>query len=53
MAEVKGKFITLVGSLMTTYKEQLNNFNQHCYSKTGKHWDELDRVCDMFGDALT
>jgi hypothetical protein len=43
MAQVKGKFITLAGSLMTLYPEALKFCDNILVSKTGKHWNELDQ----------
>ncbi len=41
-AEVKGKFITLAGHLMSLFKDGLSTADQELYSKTGKHFNELD-----------
>ena len=43
MAEVKGKFITLAGSLMLMYPEALKFCDNILFKKTGKHWNELDQ----------
>ncbi len=42
MTEVKGKFITLAASLMSVYKDKLEQANKQLYQGIGKHWDELD-----------
>jgi hypothetical protein len=42
MAQVKGKFITLTGSLMGLYKDALSTADQTLHQATGKHWNELD-----------
>lgn len=42
MADVKGKFITLAGSLMALYPEGLKKANQELHAKTGKNWNGLD-----------
>ena len=42
MAEVKGKFIMLAGSLMTLYKDGLAEANKGLMAKTGKTFAELD-----------
>jgi hypothetical protein len=42
MAKVKGKFITFAGRLMTLYKEEKKKADQALYTKTGKHFDELE-----------
>ncbi|KUO78785.1 MAG: hypothetical protein APF81_26385 [Desulfosporosinus sp. BRH_c37] len=42
MAEVKGKFITLAGSLMAFYETQLKRADEELFKGTGKHWDKLD-----------
>lgn len=42
MAEVKGKFIMLAGSLMTLYKDGLAEANKGLAAKTGKTFAELD-----------
>ncbi len=41
-AEVKGKFITLAGHLMSLFKDGLSTADQELYSKTGRHFNELD-----------
>jgi hypothetical protein len=40
--EVRGKFITLAGSLMSLYPEQREKADAALFAKTGKHWNELD-----------
>lgn len=42
MAQVKGKFITLTGALMSTYPEELAIADQALFKKIQKHWNELD-----------
>jgi len=42
MIEVKGKFITLAGSLMSLYPEQREKADAVLFRRTGKHWNELD-----------
>ncbi|MBL7990597.1 MAG: hypothetical protein JNN25_04090 [Candidatus Kapabacteria bacterium] len=42
MAEVKGKFIMLAGSLMTLYKDGLAEANKGLVAKTGKTFSELE-----------
>jgi hypothetical protein len=42
MAEVKGKFILLIGNLMLVYKEKRAEFDARLFSETGRHWNELD-----------
>jgi len=42
MAEVKGKFISLAGSLMSFYKEPLKKADDELFRIVGKHWNELD-----------
>jgi hypothetical protein len=42
MAQVKGKFITLAGALMSTYPEELALADQALFKKIQKHWNELD-----------
>lgn len=42
MAQVKGKFITLAGTLMSLYSAQRTEADKILFSKTGKHWNELD-----------
>ncbi|KUO78691.1 MAG: hypothetical protein APF81_09490 [Desulfosporosinus sp. BRH_c37] len=42
MADVKGKFITLAGSLMAFYETQLKKADEELFKSTGKHWDGLD-----------
>jgi hypothetical protein len=55
MAEVKGKFITLAGSLMGLYKENQRRADEQLFQATGKHYAELDpeawydtRLFDIF-----
>jgi hypothetical protein len=40
--EVRGKFITLAGSLMSLYPEQREKADAALVTRTGKHWNELD-----------
>ncbi|RJP34689.1 MAG: hypothetical protein C4536_02510 [Actinobacteria bacterium] len=49
MIEVKGKFITLAGSLMSLYPEQRDKADAVLFRRTGKHWNELDP--DSFYDT--
>ncbi len=42
MAEVKGKFIRLIGSLMRVYKEKFSAFDSWILAETGKHCSELE-----------
>jgi hypothetical protein len=42
LAEVKGRFITLTGTLMSPYPRQLDQADTLLISKCGKHWNELD-----------
>jgi hypothetical protein len=43
MAQVKGKFITLTGFLMSQKDDKALSFSDKIlFSKTGKHWNELD-----------
>lgn len=42
MAEVKGKFITLTGRLMSSYKEALGHADGILLEKTGMQHDKLD-----------
>ena len=42
MAKVKGKFITLAGSLMSLYKKERDIADRVLYDKAKKHWNELD-----------
>lgn len=58
MAQVKGKFIHLAGSLMSLYKDHLAKADKVLYLKTKKHYNELDPegwygtdLFDMFMDA--
>jgi hypothetical protein len=58
LAEVKGRFITLTGTLMALCPKQLDQADTMLVAKCGKHWDELDpeawydtRACGVFMDA--
>jgi hypothetical protein len=42
MIETKGKFLTLAGSLMSLYPEQREKADAILFSRTGKHWNELE-----------
>ena len=42
MPEVRGKFITLAGSLMTLYPEQREKADAVFFDAVGKHWKEVD-----------
>lgn len=42
MAQIKGKFITLTGALMSTYPEELVLADQALFKKIQKHWNELN-----------
>jgi hypothetical protein len=42
LAEVKGRFITLTGTLMSLYPRQLDQADTLLMVKCGKHWNELD-----------
>ncbi|TGL75164.1 hypothetical protein [Leptospira yasudae] len=42
MAQVRGKFITLVGGLMGVYKEARDQANQILFQATGKNYNELE-----------
>lgn len=42
MIEVKGKFITLAGSLMSLYPEKRDKADAVLFRRTGKHWNELE-----------
>ncbi|MEY3219447.1 MAG: hypothetical protein RIT27_804 [Pseudomonadota bacterium] len=42
MAQIKGKFITLTGALMSLYPEELAQADRVLFQKIKKHWDELD-----------
>jgi hypothetical protein len=42
MAEVKGKFITLTGALMSVYKDALEEADKNLFAAIKKHWNELD-----------
>ena len=55
MAEVKGKFIMLCGSLMSLYKKQLEEADNVLFSKTGKRCKDLEpegwydtKIFDLF-----
>src|SRR4030042_4184741 len=41
MPEVRGKFIKLVGALMSLYPAQREKADAVLLERTGKHWDEL------------
>ncbi len=40
--EIKGKFIHLVASLVSLYRDALEQADEYLLGKTGKHWNELD-----------
>ena len=42
MPEVRGKYITLAGSLMSLYPKQRTEANAVLFGETGKHYNELD-----------
>jgi len=42
MPQVKGKFITIAGTLMSLYKEHRQKADHLLFKKTGKHYDELE-----------
>lgn len=42
MAEVKGKFITLAGNLMTLYEKYQQIADEKLYKNIGKHFNQLD-----------
>jgi len=42
MADIKGKFITLCGELMSVYKDKLKEADDVLFKKTGLHYNELD-----------
>ncbi|MBN2028554.1 MAG: hypothetical protein JW854_17515 [Actinobacteria bacterium] len=42
MIEVKGKFITLAGSLMSLYPDQRDKADTVLFRRTGKRWNELE-----------
>ena len=42
MAKLKGKFITLAGSLMSLYKKEREIADRDLYAKVHKHWNELE-----------
>jgi hypothetical protein len=42
MSEVRGKYITLAGSLMSLYQKQRTEADTALFAKTGKHFNELD-----------
>ena len=41
-AKLKGKFITLAGSMMSLYKKEQTSADQTLYAITKQHWNELD-----------
>ena len=58
MAEVKGRFITLTGTLMSPWPRQLDQADTLLMAKCGKRWNELDpegwydtSSCGVFMDA--
>jgi hypothetical protein len=42
LGQVKGRYITLTGFVLATYKDSLEAADRELFSKTGKHWDQLD-----------
>ncbi|MDY6794583.1 MAG: hypothetical protein SWK76_04780 [Actinomycetota bacterium] len=42
MAEIRGKCVTLAGSLMSLYPDARAKDDEVLYRRTGKHWDELE-----------
>jgi hypothetical protein len=42
LAEVKGRFITLTGTLMSVHPRKLDQADTLLMAKCGKHWNELD-----------
>lgn len=42
MADIKGKFIMIAGSLMKLYPVALKFCDELLFTKIGKHWNELD-----------
>jgi hypothetical protein len=42
LAEIKGRFITLTGTLMSLHPRQLDQADTLLIAKCGKHWNELD-----------
>lgn len=42
MAQVRGKFITLIGSLMGIYKDAREQANGKLFAATGRNYNELD-----------
>lgn len=42
MIEMRGKFITLAGSLMSLYPAQREKADAVLFTRAGKHWYELD-----------
>jgi hypothetical protein len=42
LAEVKGRFITLTGTLMSLFPRKLDQADTLLMAKCGKHWNELD-----------
>jgi len=58
LAEVKGRFITLTGTLMSPWRRQLDQADTLLMAKCGKRWNELDpegwydtSSCGVFMDA--
>jgi len=45
MIEIRGKFITLVASLMRLYKDSFEKADSKLYAETGRHWNELEPEC--------
>lgn len=56
MNEIKGKFISLTGSLMTLYPDALKKSDEALYATTNKHWNELEPESwyptSLFGDFI-
>ena len=42
MAEIKGRFITLCGRLMTLYEDSLKEADNELFKRVGLHYDKLD-----------
>jgi len=42
MADIKGKFVVLAGSLMKLYPDALKFCDDLLFEKIGKHWNEID-----------
>jgi hypothetical protein len=42
LAEIKGRLITLTGTLMSCHPKQLDQADTLLVAKCGKHWNELD-----------